>query len=224
MKTPSRGASLAIAALVAASASVAIAKGYERGWGRMSAETTQRLEDGRMAMAKTALKLTPDQEKLWAPVEEQVRAAFKDRADRRAERQKRREERQASREAKDDGKSAGGESLDRPRQNLADRFERMSTELTRRAERMKLFSGAFTPFYASLSDEQKDVLRPLIRDLAPGFAGRGKRHAGNWRDGDRGGWRDGWHGKRGDKDAPVIDGKAEAGAADEDKAPASDKD
>src|SRR4051812_12226791 len=41
-----------------------------------SAETLARLQDGRIAMIKTALKLTPEQEKLWAPVEEKMRAAF----------------------------------------------------------------------------------------------------------------------------------------------------
>src|SRR4029078_12430460 len=42
-------------------------------------ETIARLQDGRIAMAKTALKLSPDQEKLWAPVEEKIRAGFEER-------------------------------------------------------------------------------------------------------------------------------------------------
>ena len=44
-----------------------------------SPETLARLEDGRIAMAKAALKLSPDQEKLFAPVEEKIRAGFADR-------------------------------------------------------------------------------------------------------------------------------------------------
>ena len=38
-----------------------------------SPETLARLQDGRIAMAKAALKLSPDQEKLWGPVEEKIR-------------------------------------------------------------------------------------------------------------------------------------------------------
>ena len=44
-----------------------------------SPETIARLQDGRIAMAKTALKLSPDQEKLWAPVEDKIRAGFEER-------------------------------------------------------------------------------------------------------------------------------------------------
>ena len=65
--------------------------------------------------------------------------------------------------------------------------------MTERAERMKTFAGAFKPFYASLSDEQKEVLRPLARDLMPGMGGRG--HKGpRWA---QGGWgeRGGHHGR-----------------------------
>ncbi|MFA9442524.1 MAG: hypothetical protein ACERIG_02915, partial [Hyphomicrobium sp.] len=49
----------------------------------LSPETSARLEDGRIAMAKTALKLNEEQEKLWAPVEEQVRADYAERRKRR---------------------------------------------------------------------------------------------------------------------------------------------
>lgn len=221
MKTLSRGAWIALAAVLAVPATIAIAKNYERGgWNRMSPETRERLQDGKMAMAKAALKLTPDQEKLFTPVEEQVRAQFKDRAEKRAEKDKKREERRAAREARkaeggDGNRGEGRES--RKRADLAERFETMSADLSKKAERMKSFSGAFKPFYASLTDEQKDVLRPLMRDLAPGFGGRGGRgHGKRWAHG--GGWgghgkgdRD-WRGKRGDRDTPVIEDKAEAGS------------
>ncbi|MFN0218889.1 MAG: Spy/CpxP family protein refolding chaperone [Hyphomicrobium sp.] len=235
MKALSRSAWIAIAAVMAVPASYAIAKTYERGgWNRMSPETRQRLDEGRVAMAKAALKLTPDQEKLFAPVEEQVRAAFKDRADKRAEWAKKRDERRAQREArKDDGadrKSGDGPRGDRKRADLAERFETMSVDLTKKAERMKAFSGAFKPFYASLTDEQKDVLRPLVRDLAPGFGGRGGRGGQRWAHG--GGWgghegrgHHGWGGgdRRGDRGGPVIEDKAEAGPDAGDAPDAQDK-
>ena len=67
----------------------------------------------------------------------------------------------------------------------------MSTRLSERADRMKAFSSAFTPFYASLSDEQKDVLRPLVHELAPGF-GRGGHHGPRWA---FGGWGPGGDGR-----------------------------
>ena len=41
-----------------------------------SAETLTRLQDGRIAMIKGALKLNDQQLKLWAPVEEQMRSSF----------------------------------------------------------------------------------------------------------------------------------------------------
>ncbi len=183
MKTFSRGTWLALAAVAVIPATVAIAANSERGgWMRPSAETMARLEEGKLAMAKTALKLTPDQEKLWAPVEASVRDAFKARQAKRDEWQKTREERQKERA---EGK----------RPDMAERFDKMSANMTERSERMKAFSTAFRPFYASLSDEQKDVLRPLMRDLAPGMGGRGKGRHGRFAEGNGG--HHGWWGGHG---------------------------
>ena len=235
MKQLSRGAWIAIAAAIAAPGTFAIAKSYERsGWSRMSTETKQRLDEGKLAMAKTALKLTPEQDKLWAPVEEQVRSAFKDREAKRAEMDKKREERRAEREArKAEGGDKGGDRprADRKRGDLAERFETMSVDLSKRAERMKAFSGAFKPFYASLSDEQKDVLRPLIRDLAPGFGGPRGGHGSRWADGGPGGkghhgWGGGQRGERGGSDGSdnpqIKEGQADE-APDAPDAPADAK-
>lgn len=217
MRNLSLTAWIAIAAVAAVPASIAIAKSMDgKGWQRPSPETRARLDEGRIAMAKAALKLTPEQEKLFTPVEEQVRAAFKSREEKRAEREKMREERRAAR--KD-----GAEKSERKRPDLAERFEKMSVRMAERAERMKAFAGAFKPFYASLTDEQKDVLRPLIRDLAPGFGGgrKGSRwaHGGGWGPGGRG--HGGWHGHhRGEGRGPMMDsGDDAAGAGNE--APAS---
>ena len=164
MKNLSRGAWLAVAAVAAIPATIAIAKTVDNAGWRMTPETRSRLEDGRLAMAKAALKLNADQEKLWAPVEQQVRDTFKAREERRAEREKKREERKAE-------KSEGGEHK---RADLAARYEKISQRVAERADRLKAFSSAFTPFYASLSDEQKDVLRPLMRELSPGFGRHGR--------------------------------------------------
>lgn len=206
MKTFSRGTWLALAAVTAIPASVALAATAEKaGWMRPSAETIQRLEEGRLAMAKTALKLSPDQEKLWAPIETQVRDAFKAHEAKRAEWQKTREEREKQRA---EGK----------RPDMAERFDKMSQNMSERADRMKAFATSFRPFYASLSDEQKDVLKPLMRDLSPGMGGRGHGHGGRhfaggedgpggWfghHGGHKGGWGHGrdHHGMRGEGPGP----------------------
>jgi hypothetical protein len=164
-----------VAAVAAIPTTIAIAKTVDRGGWQMTPETRSRLEEGRLAMAKTALQLNADQEKLWAPVEQQVRDAFKAREARRADWAKKREERKAENPDRSEQK----------RGDLAARFEKMSERMSARADRMKAFSSAFTPFYASLSDEQKAVLRPLIRQLSPGF-GRGGHHGPRWAFG--GGW------------------------------------
>ncbi|MBX9684194.1 MAG: Spy/CpxP family protein refolding chaperone [Hyphomicrobium sp.] len=210
----SRGAWLALAAIVAIPATVAIAKTYEHsGWHRMSPETRARLDEGRLAMAKTALKLTPEQDKLWASVEVEVRNEFEARQEKISERQKMRDERKAKGDA---ATSPGPTGETRRRGDLAERFDKMSTELSQRADRMKAFTAAFKPFYVALSDDQKDVLRPLIRDLAPGFGGprgKGPRMA-------HGGWG-GHHGKRdGGKDTGSDDNGRESRDSDAADAPA----
>ena len=177
MKNLSRGAWLAIAAITAVPATVAIAKTAQHADWRLSSETRSRLEDGRLAMVKVALRLTPDQEKLWAPLEQQVRDTFKAREEKRAERIEKRKERKAKQADKREHKH----------RDLAARYEKISQRLSNRAERMKAFSAAFTPFYASLSDEQKAALRPLMRNLTRGVG----RHHGRHGHGSRwafGGW------------------------------------
>ena len=52
-----------------------------------SAETLTRLQDGRIAMIKGALKLNDQQLKLWAPVEEQMRSSFTARQQARSDQQ-----------------------------------------------------------------------------------------------------------------------------------------
>ena len=224
MKNFSRGTWLAIAAVVAVPVTVAVAKSSDhRGWHNMSPETRTRLEEGKIAMAKAALKLTAEQEKLWEPLETQARAFMKDRQDKMAERKKMRDERRAER-SKD---TADGKTDDDKRPNMAERLEKMSQHMAERAERMKAFSSAFTPFYSSLSDEQKDVLRPVMRDLAPGMGGRGQMgkrwaHGGGWGAGGRGhhdGHHGGWGGRHGgDRGGPVMNVAGPDAAAGDDAA------
>jgi hypothetical protein len=196
MKNLSRGTWIALAAIVAVPATVAIAKTVDGGgWRMMSPETRSRLEDGRLAMVKTALQLTPDQEKLWAPVEAQARDTFKAREARMEEWKKKRAEWKAEHEQHEKGDKGG----EHKRADLAARLEKMSQRMGERADRMKAFSTAFSPFYASLSDEQKDVLRPLMHEFAPHFGGPrgGHRFAEGWGPGGR---QHGWFGHDGGRD------------------------
>lgn len=190
MKTMSRG--LALALLIGVSpAAVLVAQAARDGGWKMSPESRERMQDGKIAAAKATLKLTPDQEKLWAPIEEQVRTMYKERADKRAERQKRREERRAERE-KDGGKDSDRAGEARHRGNVAERYERMAKRLSDRADKMKAFSSAFSPFYASLTDQQKEVVGPAMRQLRVAQLGGGHRGWGHR----GGGWHDGGWGKR----------------------------
>lgn len=205
----SRGLAAALV-LGAGAAGIFAAHAAKHGeWRNMSAESVARMEDGKIAAAKAALKLTPEQDALWAPVEAQVRAQYKSRAEKRAEWQKRREERRAAREK--DGEAAAP----RERPNIAERIERRATRLAERADRMKAFSAAFGPFYAALDEEQKAVLGPVMRDLRV-MGGRRHGHHSRWaRHGglDEGkGWRRGPRGDKGGSEGGGLGG-ADGGEA-----------
>ena len=141
---------------------------------KFSPETRAALEDGRIAMAKVALKLTPEQEKLWAPVEEQIRA-------RNAERSKQAEEGRAKREER------RADRGDRDELGLPERLERRSQKLTERAARMtdgaaktKEFAETLKPLYASLSEEQKQVAAHVLGRFSGDEWGRHGRHGHRW--------------------------------------------
>jgi hypothetical protein len=123
-----------------------------------SAETLTRLQDGRIAMIKGALKLNDEQMKLWAPVEEQMRSSFTARQQARSERRERRRQ---------------GDKVARP--SLPDRLDRASKRMADRAERMKAYAETIRPFYASLTDDQKAVAGVVLRQ----GAGVG-RHGARW--------------------------------------------
>jgi len=116
---------------------------------RPSPEARARLLDGRMSMVKETLKLSDAQLKLWAPVEQQLRANA-------AEHEKRREERLKRRQ---DGAAARA---------LPDRLDRAAQRASRRAERLKAFNDVFKPFYASLSEEQKTLSHIVLRSVQGG--------------------------------------------------------
>jgi LTXXQ motif family protein len=125
-----------------------------------SPETIQRMQEGRIAMAVTALKMNEAQLKLWAPVEAQIRSG-------QAARLKLMQESAERRKA--------GATAARP--ELPDRLDRMSAMMAARAERMKALAAAFRPFHAALSEEQKQVIGPLLAQFGAGDRGRRGRWA-----------------------------------------------
>jgi hypothetical protein len=131
---------------------------------RLSPDAMKRLQEGRLegriTEIKEALKLNDAQLKLWAPVEQQLRARFA------ARQQARQEFRDRMEERRQQGSAA-------ERLALPDRLDRIAKRMSERAQRMQAFTEAFKPFYAALSDEQKAVAGVVLGDL------RGPMH-GPW--------------------------------------------
>lgn len=155
-----------------------------------SPETMARLEDGRIAMAKAALKLTPEQEKLWAPVEEKIRAGFEERRKNREEWREKREERRADRKERKEKRAERTKTpLPERMEKRAERMTDRAGKMTERAEKLKEFAGVLKPFYDSLSDEQKDVAGIVLARFVKGGPGH---HA----HGHHGRGHHGWGGKK----------------------------
>ena len=133
-----------------------------------SPETLARLEDGRIAMIKASLKLTPEQEKLFAPVEDKIRAGFADRRKAREAWAKKREEFRANK-----GKHEQV-SLPERMEKRSQRLTEAAAKMTERAQKAKEYAEVLKPLYASLSDEQKAVASQVL-----GYVGRdGRGHRG----------------------------------------------
>jgi zinc resistance-associated protein len=135
--------------------------------GRMTRADFESLTDARIAAIQAGLKLTPDQQKLWGPVEQAVRAMATSRAQRMEERRER------------------GARTERP--DLMQRLEQRSAVATKNAESLNGLSTAMKPFWASLDDRQKRLLPILMRSgegmRRHSFRDRGERHARDMRPG-----------------------------------------
>jgi hypothetical protein len=147
------------------------AEPQQREWAnrpRLSPDAMKRLQEGRLegriTEIKEALKLNDAQLKLWAPVEQQLRAGFTARQQAREEFRQRMEQR----------RQQGGAA---ERSSLPERLDRISKRMTERAQRMQAFTEAFKPFYAALSEEQKAVAGVVLHDLRGGMHGPGRRWA-----------------------------------------------
>jgi len=80
---------LAIAGLTAVFVVAASPPSFAQTTGRMSNVEPNDLTDVRINVVKAALQLTPDQEKLWPPIEQAIRARAKNREARLAKLQER---------------------------------------------------------------------------------------------------------------------------------------
>jgi hypothetical protein len=128
---------------------------------RMTPEDRAAFTDARIAAVKAGLKLTPDQEKLWPPVEAAVRDFAKLRIDRA----------NARMNAKPDD-AGDSQQLEDPVVRLRERADRMITT----ASAMKRIADAADPLYKTLDEGQKRRLAILTR--MEGRFGGGWRHRG----------------------------------------------
>jgi hypothetical protein len=153
-----------VAALAIAGSTVAYAQ--HRQWFqehmRVSPEDRVALADARIAAVKTGLKLNPDQEKLWPPVEAAVRDFAKLRIDRA----------NARMNAKPDD-SQDAQKPDDPVARLRGRADTMATM----AAAMMKIADAADPLYKTLDDGQKRRLA-ILTHMGGHFGGGGWRHHG----------------------------------------------
>src|ERR1700742_1880515 len=138
-----------VAALALAGSSVVYAQ--HRPWFhehmRLSPEDRAAFTDARIAAVHAGLKLTPDQEKLWPPLESAGRDFAKlrmDRADARVN-------------AKSDDKSDDAQKQDDPVARLRDRADNMSAS----GAALKKIADAADPLYKTLDEGQKRRLKIL---------------------------------------------------------------
>ncbi len=111
---------------------------------RAMAEGRAFMLDARLAGMKAALKLTPDQEKNWAPFEAAVRDAAK---------------------ARMEGIHAMHEATHGERPSPIDHLNMMSDRLAKASANLKAIAGAAKPLFDSLDETQKHHFGPLLMTL-----------------------------------------------------------
>lgn len=123
-------------------------------WNALSPEDRAAFADARIAALRAGLKLTPDQEKLWPPVEAAIRDLAKQRDAQRAARRER------------------GRMVD----DAPGTLRGMADAATARGEALRKLADATAPLFATLDDSQKRRAMVLARPLRPGGEGRGWHH------------------------------------------------
>ncbi len=133
---------------------------------RLSQDDFNRLVDARVAAIKAGLKLTGDQEKLWAPVESAIRNAADQRYTRMTQFRETREQRRSA--------------------DFMQRLEQRTTMRTERAQASTAVATALRPLWDTFSDDQKRVAPRLLRDAVNDGIGMHERRGRGGRDGHRG--------------------------------------
>jgi hypothetical protein len=164
-------ATLALAALLAGSGTYAMAQqtpapdaptasqdqGRQDRRPRLSQDDFNRLIDARIASIKAGLKLTADQERLWAPAETAIRTAASERFSRMEQRPDRDQRR----------------SMD-----FMQRLEQRSTMATERAQRSAAVTTALRPLWDTFSEDQKRIAPRLLREAVDGEGPRWRERGG----------------------------------------------
>lgn len=135
---------------------------------RMNPEDRAAFADARIAAVKAGLKLTPDQDKLWPPVETAVRDFAKLRIDRANARMQARKDRDA----------------ERPKVDLVTRLHQRADNMATTAAALKKIADAADPLYKTLDEGQKRRLAVLTR-MEGRFGGEGWRRHRHHGDSDR---------------------------------------
>jgi len=121
------------------------------------------LLDAELAGLKAGLKLTPDQEMLWAPFETAVREAAK----MRMEHMHSMMERMDKMRSMDMGMGMGTDMNMEEGHPMSpiDRLDMMATHLTQAGTALKKVADAAKPLYASLDNSQKRIFGFLAREM-----------------------------------------------------------
>ncbi|TNC08953.1 LTXXQ motif family protein [Methylobacterium terricola] len=112
-----------------------------------SEEDAQAFADARVAALHAGLKLTPDQEKLWPPVEGAMRNLATLRRDQRAARR--------------------GRDRDPAAENAPDAIRARADAMSARADALRKLADASQPLYATLDPAQKQRAAMLTRPMRP---------------------------------------------------------
>ena len=118
---------------------------------RLTAADLEQLTDARIKIVKAALQLTPDQEKLWPPIEDAIRVRAKDRQARIAMAVER------ARELRD--RSRIEVLRDR---NPIEFMKKRADRLAQRSADLKRLADAWEPLYQTLDPEQKGGVVKLV--------------------------------------------------------------
>ncbi len=174
-------ASVAIVAIIASTTVYAQYRSHHPS--RFSDEDRAAFADARIAAVKAGLQLTPDQEKMWPPVEAAVRDFAKQRIALAKTRATEREARRAERDQQEQGAGT-------PPNPVARLRERADTMINS-AVALKRIADAADPLYKSLDDAQKRRLAILTQMGGHrGMRGHGFRDRDDGMGGNRGSRRD----------------------------------